>query len=52
MRPFRSGAMPIWYTCPLMGLVDAPEYVMDRLGAAGGSSVRASHGLEFVLPCA
>jgi signal transduction histidine kinase len=30
----------------------APEYVLDRLGAAGGSSVIAEHRLELVLPCA
>ena len=34
------------------GVEDAPEVVLDRLGAAGGSSVGASGGLEFVLPCA
>ena len=34
------------------GFVDAPEYVLDRLGAAGGSSVLDSRGLELVLPCA
>lgn len=31
---------------------NAPEYVLDRLGAAGGSTVKASQGLELVLPCA
>jgi signal transduction histidine kinase len=30
----------------------APEVVLDRLGAAGGSSILDSHGLELVLPCA
>jgi signal transduction histidine kinase len=35
----------------LDGFEDAPEYVLDRVGAAGGSSVRASGGLELVLPC-
>jgi signal transduction histidine kinase len=34
------------------GFEDAPEVVLDRLGAAGGSTVKASQGLEFVLPCA
>jgi signal transduction histidine kinase len=34
------------------GFEDAPAYVLDRLSAAGGSSVRASGGLELVLPCA
>jgi signal transduction histidine kinase len=34
------------------GVYDAPEYVLDRLGAAGGSSVLNSRGLELVLPCA
>ena len=29
----------------------APEYVLDRVGAAGGSSVTTEHRLEFVLPC-
>jgi signal transduction histidine kinase len=33
-------------------LEDAPESVLDRLGAAGGSSVHAGRGLELVLPCA
>ena len=31
---------------------DAPESVLDRLGAAGGSTVKSSQGLELVLPCA
>ena len=31
---------------------NAPEYVMDRLGAAGGSTIRAGQRLELVLPCA
>ena len=30
----------------------APEHVLDRLGAAGGSSVVGSRGMELVLPCA
>jgi signal transduction histidine kinase len=34
------------------GFEDAPEYVLDRLSAAGGSSARASGGLELILPCA
>ena len=34
------------------GLEDAPDSVLDRLGAAGGSSFEASGGLELVLPCA
>ena len=34
------------------GFEDAPEDVLDRLGAAGGSSVRGQQGLELVLPCA
>ena len=34
------------------GLEEPPEHVLDRLGAAGGSSVRAPQGLELVLPCA
>ena len=29
----------------------APEHVLDRLGAAGGSSIVGSHGLELALPC-
>ena len=34
------------------GVEDPPEYVMDRLGAAGGTRVKAGQGLELVLPCA
>ena len=33
-------------------LGDAPESVLDRLGAAGGTIQRAGQGLELVLPCA
>lgn len=33
------------------GVYDAPEYVLDRLGAADGSSIASAHGLEFALPC-
>ena len=34
------------------GSASVPEYVLDRLGAAGGSSARGREGLELVLPCA
>jgi signal transduction histidine kinase len=33
------------------GFDDAPEFVLDRLGAAGGSSVVYGQRLELVLPC-
>jgi len=34
------------------GVERAPESVIDRLGAAGGSSVAIRRGLELSLPCA
>ncbi len=34
------------------GAGDIPEHVLDRVGAAGGSSARGNEGLELVLPCA
>ncbi len=34
------------------GMDGAPEHVLDRLDAAGGSSGPGEHGLELVLPCA
>ena len=34
------------------GVREVPEHVLDRLGAAGGSSARGREALELVLPCA